>query len=73
MYLTHLETRIWKGTFLIYLKNCFFWPSKLYYPLRVQGKKTFLSTLNVTISQIVRNKCVRFGGHVDIEVSYKIL
>jgi hypothetical protein len=21
----------------------------------------------------VRNECVRFGGHVDIEVSYKIL
>jgi hypothetical protein len=25
------------------------------------------------ISQMVRNECVRFGGHVDIEVSYKIL
>jgi hypothetical protein len=25
------------------------------------------------ISQTVRNKCVRFGGHIDIEVSYKIL
>jgi hypothetical protein len=23
--------------------------------------------------QTVRNECVRFGGHVDIEVSYKIL
>jgi hypothetical protein len=41
--------------------------------LRVQGKKTFLSTLNVMILQTVRNECVRFGGHVDIEVSYKIL
>jgi ABC-type phosphate transport system ATPase subunit len=37
------------------------------------GKKTFLSTLNVMILQTVRNECVRFGGHVDIEVSYKIL
>jgi hypothetical protein len=37
------------------------------------GKKTFLSTLNVMISQTVRNECTRFGGHVDIEVSYKIL
>jgi hypothetical protein len=37
------------------------------------GEKTFLSTLNVMISQTVRNECVRFGGHVDIEVSYKIL
>jgi hypothetical protein len=25
------------------------------------------------ISQTVRNECVRFGWHVDIEVSYKIL
>jgi hypothetical protein len=30
-------------------------------------------TLNVMISQTVKNECVRFGGHVDIEVSYKIL
>jgi hypothetical protein len=29
--------------------------------------------LNVMILQTVRNECVRFGGHVDIEVSYKIL
>jgi hypothetical protein len=36
-------------------------------------KKTFLSTLNVMISQTVRNEYTRFGGHVDIEVSYKIL
>jgi hypothetical protein len=25
------------------------------------------------ISQTVKNECVRFGGHVHIEVSYKIL
>jgi hypothetical protein len=25
------------------------------------------------ILQMVRNECVRFGGHVDIEFSYKIL
>jgi hypothetical protein len=37
------------------------------------GEKTLLSTLNVMILQTVRNECVRFGGHVDIEVSYKIL
>jgi hypothetical protein len=29
--------------------------------------------LNVMISQMVRNECVRFGRHVDIQVSYKIL
>jgi hypothetical protein len=50
-----------------------FWPSKLYCPLWAQGEKTFLSTLNVMILQTVRNECVRFGGHVDIEVSYTIL
>jgi hypothetical protein len=46
-----------------------FWPSKLNCPLRAQGKKTLLSTLNVMILQTVRNECVRFGGHVDIEVA----
>jgi hypothetical protein len=25
------------------------------------------------ISQTVRSECVRFGGHVDIEVSYEVL
>jgi hypothetical protein len=37
------------------------------------AKKTFSSTLNVMISQMVRNESVRFGRHIDIEVSYKIL
>jgi hypothetical protein len=37
------------------------------------GEKTFLSPLNVMILQMVRNECVRFGEHVDIEVGYKIL
>jgi hypothetical protein len=41
MYLTHLETRIWRGSFHIYFKKWFFWPSKLCCPLRVQGKKLF--------------------------------
>jgi hypothetical protein len=33
MYLTHLETRIWRGTFYIYFKKWCFWPSKLCCPL----------------------------------------
>jgi uncharacterized membrane protein YukC len=37
------------------------------------GEKTFLSTLNVMIVQMVRNEHVRFGGHIDIDVRYKIL
>jgi hypothetical protein len=36
-------------------------------------KTSFFSTLNIMILQTVRNECVRFGGHVDIEVNYKIL
>jgi hypothetical protein len=32
-----------------------------------------LSTLNVMILQMVRNEFVRFSGHVNIEVRYKIL
>jgi hypothetical protein len=73
MYLTHLETRIWRGSFHIYFKKWFSWPSKLCCPLGAHEKKTFLPTLNVLILQTVRNECVRFGEHVDIEVSYKIL
>jgi hypothetical protein len=69
----HLETRVWRGTFHIYFKKWFFWASKLCCLLRAQGKKTFLSILNVMILQMMRNECIRFGGHVDIEVSYKIL
>jgi hypothetical protein len=37
------------------------------------AKKTFSSTLNVMISQMVRNESVSFGRHIDIEISYKIL
>jgi hypothetical protein len=55
------------------LEKWFFWPSKLCCPLWVQGKKTFLSTLNTMILQTVRIEYVRFGGDVDIEVRYKIL
>jgi hypothetical protein len=38
-----------------------------------RGRKTFSSTLNVMISQMVRNESVRFGKHIDTKVSYKIL
>jgi hypothetical protein len=42
MDLTHLETRIWRGTFHIYFLKWLFWPSKLCCPLRVcLGKKLF--------------------------------
>jgi hypothetical protein len=47
-------------------------PKRLLSPFG-RGKKTFSSTLNVMISQMVRNESVRFGRHIDIEDSYKIL
>jgi hypothetical protein len=53
-------------------KVVFLDPKKLLSPL-VGAKKTFSSTLNVRILQMVRNESVRFGRHIDIEVSYKVL
>jgi hypothetical protein len=55
------------------LENVVFWAFKTLLSPFGTWKKTFLSTLNVTILQMVRNECTRFGGHVDIELSYKIL
>jgi hypothetical protein len=73
MYLTHLETRILSPTIHNNSKNRFFWTPKDCCPPFAGAKKTFSSTLNVMISQMVRNESVRFGRHIDIEVSYKIL
>jgi hypothetical protein len=55
------------------LKKMVFLAFKTLLPLRLKVKKTFLSTLNVTILQMVRNEFVRIDRHVDIEISYKIL
>jgi hypothetical protein len=54
-------------------KNGFFGPQNTAVPLGHSGKKTFSLTLNLMISQIVRNEFLRFGGHVGIQVSYKFL
>src|SRR5450759_4254786 len=54
-------------------KKVVFWTPKDCCPPFAGAKKTFSSTLNVMISQMVRNESVRFGRHIDIEVSYKIL
>jgi hypothetical protein len=71
IYLTHLGIRIQRGTFDIYLRKWFFWTQK---DCPWSGaKKAFSSTLNVMISQMVWNESVRFGRHIEIEVSYKIL
>jgi hypothetical protein len=54
-------------------KKWFFWTPKDCCPPFARAKKAFSSTLNVMISQMVRNESVIFGRHIDIEVSYKIL
>jgi hypothetical protein len=36
-------------------------------------EKNFFVNLNDMILQTIRNECAKFGGHVGIEVSYKIL
>jgi hypothetical protein len=55
------------------LEKVVFWTPNNCCPPRTRIQKTFSSTLNVRISQIVRNESVRFGRHIDIKVSYKIL
>jgi hypothetical protein len=54
------------------LKSGFFGLKNTAIPLG-HRKKTFSSTLNVMISQMVRNECQRFVTHIEIQVSYKIL
>jgi hypothetical protein len=58
---------------ILYLleKVVFLDPKRLLSPF-CKGKKTFSSTLNVMISQMVRNESVRFGRHMDIGINYKI-
>jgi hypothetical protein len=51
----------------------FFWTPKDCCPPLAGVKKTFSSTLNVMISQMVRNESVRFGRHTELEANYKIL
>jgi hypothetical protein len=73
MYLIQIRTRIWSPAIHIYIQKWFFWPLKHCCPSWVQWTKTLCLTLNVMILQSVRNECVRFSRHVDIEVSYNIL
>jgi hypothetical protein len=65
--------RIQRGSFHIYFKKWSFWNPKDCCPPWTRAKKKISSILNVMISRIVRNETVRFGRHIDIEVSYKIL
>jgi hypothetical protein len=73
IYLTHLRTRISSPQIHIHIRKWFFWTPKDCCPPWAGAKKTLSSTLNVMISQMVRNESLRFDRHIDIEVSYKIL
>jgi hypothetical protein len=55
------------------LEKVVFWTPKDYCPPWAGAKKTYSSTLNVMILQMVRDESVRFGRRRNIEVSYKIL
>jgi hypothetical protein len=55
------------------LEKVVFWTPKDCCPPWAGVKKTFSSTLNVMISQMVRNENIRFGRCINIEVNYKIL
>ena len=72
MYLTNLGTRIWSPSIHTYSEKWFFGPQNSVVPLE-HKEKTFFYTLNLMILKTVWNECVRFGEHVNIQVSYKIL
>jgi hypothetical protein len=50
-------------------------PETLLYRLGTMEKNFFFDfePYNLANDKIIRNECVRFGGHVGIQVSYKIL
>jgi hypothetical protein len=71
MCLTHIGAIIKCCTIHAYSKKLLFWPPNSIVPRWYKGKNP--STLNLMILQMVRNECVRFGGHIDVQVNYKIL
>ena len=50
----------------LFEKNGFFGPQKIVVLLWQGQIKLFFPTLNLIISQLVRNESVRFGKHIDI-------
>jgi hypothetical protein len=50
----------------------FFGPRNTAVPLGHSGKNIFFGFEPYDLA-MVRNECLRFGGHVSIQVSYKIL
>jgi hypothetical protein len=63
-----------KKRHMLYLlkKVDFLDPKRLLSPF-CSGRKNYFFNLNVMISEMVMSESVRFGRHIDIEVSYKIL
>jgi hypothetical protein len=62
-----------KSTNPYLLQRMVFWALKILLHSLGLREIFFSSTLNFTILQLVRNECVPFSGHVDIQVSYKTL
>jgi hypothetical protein len=54
-------------------KNGFFGPQNFAIPLEHMEFLNFFPILNLMILQTVWNECVRFDGHINIQVSYKII
>jgi hypothetical protein len=71
--LTHLGVRNWSLLIHIYSNNGFFGLQNIIVPFIYMEFYFFTSTLNIIISQMVRNDFVRYNEHLDIQVIYKIL
>jgi hypothetical protein len=69
MYLTHIGTRILILLMYIYFFKWFFCPQNTIVPHEHKKKKPFFPTLDVMILQVIRNECVRFGEHKEVQVS----
>jgi hypothetical protein len=56
-----------------YVSWIFFGPQNSILSFEHKEKNFFFPTLNLMILQTVWNECVRFGGFINIQISYKIL
>jgi hypothetical protein len=73
MYLPNIEQEFEVLRSIPTLKNGFFGPQNSAVPLEHKEFLIFFPTLNLMILQTVWNECIRFGGHINIQVGYKIL
>ena len=70
IFLTHLETRIWRVSQQICFWNWLFWITKHLKLILQQGKTTFFLTKNITFLKRVRSLNLRFGVHLHVQVRY---